>query len=155
MPYNILWMRRVRVLRRLLKKYRDAKKINKNIYHKLYLGAKGNQFKNKNVLVESIHKLKQEKIREADLAAQGEARRAKNQVQKEKRLHRKSKALGEIAESHAEKPAGKPSAEKSEQRADAKRKAKIAEKKATKKTAAPKPKAEKPKEKAEKPKAKK
>ena len=86
MPGNILWMRRVRVLRRLLSKYRDAKKINKNIYHKLYLASKGNQYKNKNVLIESIHKLKQEKIREADIEAQGEARRAKNHIQKEKRV---------------------------------------------------------------------
>lgn len=96
MPTNILWMRRIRILRRLLKKYRDAKKINKNIYHKLYLASKGNQFKNKNVLIESIHKLKQEKIREADIEAQADARRGKNHVQKEKRVARKAKQLGEV-----------------------------------------------------------
>lgn len=161
MPGNILWMRRVRVLRRLLSKYRDAKKINKNIYHKLYLASKGNQYKNKNVLIESIHKLKQEKIREADIEAQGEARRAKNHIQKEKRVSRKAKALGEAVQavSHVDKVAGKVTgAGSSEQKADAKRKAKIAEKKTTK-TAAPKAaKSEKPKAdkaKAEKPKAEK
>merc|ERR1712100_13521 len=70
MPSKILWMRRQRVLRRLLKKYREAKKITKDIYHFFYLAAKGNQFKNKSVLVESIHKMKQEKIREKQLEEQ-------------------------------------------------------------------------------------
>merc|ERR1712224_1136442 len=70
MPAKIMWMRRQRVLRRLLKKYREAKKITKDIYHHFYIAAKGNQFKNKSVLVESIHKMKQEKIREKELEAQ-------------------------------------------------------------------------------------
>ena len=67
MPEKILWIRRQRVLRRLLRKYRDAKKISKDIYHHFYLGSKGNLYKNKNVLIESIHKMKQEKIREKQL----------------------------------------------------------------------------------------
>merc|ERR1712037_894158 len=61
MPSKIIWMRRQRVLRRLLKKYREAKKISKDIYHHFYLAAKGNQYKNKTVLVEAIHKMKEEK----------------------------------------------------------------------------------------------
>merc|ERR1712166_680807 len=77
MPVKVLWMRRQRVLRRLLKKYREAKKINKDIYHHFYLAAKGNQFKNKSVLIEGIHKMKQEKIREKQLEEQREARRIK------------------------------------------------------------------------------
>ena len=94
MPSKVLAVRRTRVLRRLLKKYRDSKKINKHIYHKLYLGAKGNQFKNKNVLMEAVHKLKAEKIRVADEEAQREARRAKNAVCKEKRIARKIVQMG-------------------------------------------------------------
>lgn len=94
MPSKVLAVRRTRVLRRLLKKYRDSKKINKHIYHKLYLGAKGNQFKNKNVLMEAVHKLKAEKIRVADEEAQREARRAKNAIRKEKRIARKIVQMG-------------------------------------------------------------
>merc|ERR1712195_362089 len=94
MPAKVLQIRRARVLRRLLKRYRDNKKINKHIYHKLYLGAKGNQFKNKNVLIEAIHKLKAEKIRVAEVEAQREARRAKNAVRKEKRVNRKPIQMG-------------------------------------------------------------
>jgi len=58
------------------------------------LASKGNQFKNKSVLIESIHKMKQEKIREKELKAQQDARRAKNAVKKEKRVNKKLEQMG-------------------------------------------------------------
>merc|ERR1719254_467473 len=70
MPTKILWMRRQRVLRRLLRKYRQQKKIDKHIYHYFYRHAKGNAYKNKRVLVESIHKMKAERLKAKVLAEQ-------------------------------------------------------------------------------------
>merc|ERR1712137_938476 len=57
MPEKILWMRRQRLLRR----YRQAEKIDNHFYHECYVKAKGNVFKNKTVLIEYIHKEKNEK----------------------------------------------------------------------------------------------
>lgn len=94
MPQQVLWMRRLRVLRRLLKKYRDSKKIDKKMYHTLYLASKGAQYKNKNVLIEAIHSKKAEAIREAQLKEQAESRRAKNAAKKEKRIARKNVQMG-------------------------------------------------------------
>jgi len=98
MPVKVLWMRRQRVLRRLLKKYREAKKITKDIYHHFYLASKGNQFKNKSVLVEAIHKMKQEKVRENEVAEQKRARQVKAAEKKEKRRHRKMVTMGIVAD---------------------------------------------------------
>lgn len=54
-------------------------------YHKLYLRCKGNQFKNKRVLIEAIHNEKNLRVKEKALQEQVEARKQKAAAQKEKR----------------------------------------------------------------------
>merc|ERR1719473_1911129 len=93
MPTKILWMRRQRVLRRLLKKYRQQKKIDKHLYHMFYRNAKGNQYKNKRVLIESIHKAKAEQLKAKALQEQKEARMEKARVLKAKKAERKAAAM--------------------------------------------------------------
>lgn len=84
-------MRRIRVLRRLLRKMRDAKKIDKHIYHNLYMLAKGNQFKNKRVLLEAIHDLKSINVKEKALAEQAEARKGRAKARLERKAAREAK----------------------------------------------------------------
>merc|ERR1712007_237989 len=78
MPVKVQWMRRMRALRRLLRKLRKNRKIDKNLYHKFYNGAKGNLYKNKKVLIETIHKERNEKLRLEKIENENKARRAKN-----------------------------------------------------------------------------
>ncbi|CBY02276.1 hypothetical protein LEMA_P010630.1 [Plenodomus lingam JN3] len=88
MPSQVLWMRRLRVLRRLLVKYRAAGKIDKHLYHELYHLSKGNTFKHKRALVEHIHKAKAEKARERVIKEEMDAKRAKTKAARERRQER-------------------------------------------------------------------
>ncbi|KAG0152638.1 hypothetical protein PDIDSM_1118 [Penicillium digitatum] len=89
MPSQVLWMRRMRVLRRLLVRYRAAGKIDKHLYHELYTLSKGNTFKHKRALVEHIQKAKAERARDRVLKEEMDAKRAKNKALRERRLERK------------------------------------------------------------------
>ena len=70
MPQKVIWIRRQRTLRRLLKKYRESKKIDKHLYHQLYLACKANQYKSKKNLADAVEKIIYRRKLEQKTAAQ-------------------------------------------------------------------------------------
>merc|ERR1712113_137345 len=84
MPSQVLWMRRLRVLRRLLVKYRAAGKIDKHLNHE-------------RALVEHIHKAKAEKQREKTLKDEMDAKRAKVKAARDRRVERKTAKQAALA----------------------------------------------------------
>jgi len=86
MPSKLLWICRIRVLRKILKKYRRSGKINRHQYHELYVRAKGNVYRNKRVLLEALNKLIVEQSspasRLATVQQQKKAAEARNEAKK-------------------------------------------------------------------------
>jgi len=92
---KLLWMKRQRAMRRLLKRYFWSGKIDRAMYHRYYLRAKGNTFKNKANIIERIDKELAEKKRSAQLLEQYKVRREEALARKKQREEKKQKLLDE------------------------------------------------------------
>lgn len=92
---KMLWMKRQRAMRRLLIRYKLAGKIDRKMYHRYYLKAKGNSFKNKANLIERIAGELNEKQRNQQLLEQYKVRREEALARKVEKEKRKQKLLDE------------------------------------------------------------
>ena len=127
-----IWMKRIRVLRRMLKKFREQKKIDHRLYRQLYKKTKGNVFKNKRNLMEYIHRVKNEKKKEKQLADQLAALRAKQAAQRD---HARKSELKKRAKEHEKAKKGAAEAAAAAEAARKKAPAKAEPKKAAPKVA--------------------
>merc|ERR1712204_118253 len=85
--------KRQRAMRRLLVRYKLAGKIDRRMYHRYYLKAKGNSFKNKANLIERINGELTEKKRNQQLLEQYKVRREEVLARKLDKEKRKQKFL--------------------------------------------------------------
>lgn len=92
---KMLWMKRQRAMRRLLRRYYTAGKIDRKMYHRYYLRAKGNTFKNKASLIERIDVELTEKKRSQQLLEQYKIRREEAMARKAEREKKKQELLDE------------------------------------------------------------
>jgi len=96
-PVKLLWMKKQRAFRRLLRRYRASHKIDRRMYHRLYLKAKGNTFKNRANLIETIDYDLSERKRANVLLEQYKARAQQaTQRKAEKDARRKKYLEGQI-----------------------------------------------------------
>jgi len=94
-PVKLLWMKKQRAFRRLLRRYRDSHKIDRRMYHRLYLKAKGNTFKNRANLIETIDNDLSERKRANVLLEQYKARAQQATQRKAEKDARRRKYLEE------------------------------------------------------------
>merc|ERR1712154_674721 len=90
---KMLWMKRQRAMRRLLVRYKLCGKIDRKMYHRYYLKAKRNSFKNKANLIERINGELTEKKRNQQLLEQYKVRREEVLARKLDKEKRKQKFL--------------------------------------------------------------
>ena len=90
-PSERQWMLRQRILRKVLRKYKEAGRIDNHLYRELYLKAKGNVYKSKKSLMESVFKAKAEQVREQRLVEQLKAKKEKQQKLKEAKVEREDR----------------------------------------------------------------
>lgn len=101
MPAQVIWMRRLRVLRRQLAKYRANGKIDRHLYHSLYRSAKGNTFKHKRALIEHVIQAKAEALRSKALDEEAQARRTRNKAARLRRQQRLAEKAEGVVETEA------------------------------------------------------
>eukprot|EP00764_Aduncisulcus_paluster_P011934 gnl/Carplike_NY0171/486_a671_3611.p1 GENE.gnl/Carplike_NY0171/486_a671_3611~~gnl/Carplike_NY0171/486_a671_3611.p1 ORF type:complete len:189 (-),score=67.54 gnl/Carplike_NY0171/486_a671_3611:40-606(-) len=97
-PAKYLWVRRQRVLRRVLSRYRDAQKVDNSLHHTLYLKCKGNEFKNKRVLIDHIRHEQAERVRMQLEQEKIAIRRERARATRERKLERIRRKRTLIAE---------------------------------------------------------
>lgn len=97
--YKRIWITRQRVLRNYLKKSRINSKIDNHLYRELYLKCKGNEFKNKRILIDYIQRSKIENKRKSILYEKFEKKRNKKILNKEKKIQLFNKKMFEISTS--------------------------------------------------------
>jgi len=93
---KMVWVIKQRVLRNILKKFKNSRKIDRHLYRELYLKCKGNVFKNKRVLIDFIHKAKFETIRKKNLLEEFNKKREKQKLVRNKKIDKFNEKMNQI-----------------------------------------------------------